>query len=111
MKTTVKVLVLAFMLSTSMTFAKNFLPVEDFPKAMNQINEYLNQTVLEDKFETLNSVKVIFSVNSDSEIVILDIRTQNKEAKNYIKANLDRKQLTAGDLIPGKQYTFMVVFK
>lgn len=94
-----------------MVLANGTSPIEDFPKAMNQIQVYLNEATVEDNFENAKSVKVNFTINSDSEIVILDVRTKDLVARKYIKSNLDRKQLNSGDLIPGKLYSFYVLFK
>ena len=62
-----------------MVFANGFSPVEDFPKAMTQIKEYLANCIVEDKFENVNTVRVYFTVNSDGEIVILDVSTKDNE--------------------------------
>ncbi|MDI9310142.1 MAG: hypothetical protein QM535_08000 [Limnohabitans sp.] len=111
MKKVIKFSILVFLMSTSMVFANGFSPVEDFPKAMTQIKEYLTNCIVEDKFENVNTVRVYFTVNSDGEIVILDVSTKDNEVKNHIKDRLDRVQLTQGDLIIGKIYAFAVVFK
>lgn len=111
MKKVIKFSILVFLMSTSMVFANRFSPVEDFPKAMTQIQEYLTDYAVEDKFENVNSVRVYFTVNSDGEIVVLDVSTKDNQVKNHIKNRLDRMQLTQGDLIIGKIYAFAVVFK
>lgn len=105
--------VFVFLMSTTMVFANGFSPVEDFPRAMKEITSYLNQArqVEEDLGDNVKSVKVTFTITSDNEIVVLDARTKNAEIKSYIKYSLNHKSLNAGDLIPGKQYTFRVFFK
>ena len=92
-----------------MVFANGFSPVEDFPKAMKEIMAYLQEATEETSFEERKAVKVVFTVNSDNEIVVLDVRTRDKELKSYVKSVLNNKVLSSGDLILGKQYTFKVV--
>jgi predicted RNA-binding protein len=111
MKKAVKFSILVFLMSTSMVFANETSPVEDFPKAMKEITAYLYEAIGEDVIEGQKSVNVVFTVNTDNEIIVLDVRTSDKEFKGYVKGILNNKELSAGDLIPGKQYTFKVVVK
>lgn len=111
MKNAVKLSILVFMMSTSMVFANVNLPIEDLPKAMTEISLLLNEGIDLDGIENLNSVKVMFTVNSDSEILVLDVRTNDKGLKQYIKSKLNHKSLNLGDLTPGKQYSFKVILK
>ncbi|MFC4815570.1 MULTISPECIES: hypothetical protein [unclassified Flavobacterium] len=111
MKKAVKFSILVFLMSTSMVFANGFSPVEDFPKAIKEITAYLYEAIGEDGIEGQKSVNVIFTVNSDNEIIVLDVRTSDKDFKGYVKAILNNKELSTADLIPGKQYTFKVVVR
>ena len=111
MKNTVKFSILVFLMSTSMVFANGVDSVEDFPKAMKEIMFYLQKATEEVDFDEQKKVKVIFTVNSDNEIVFLDIRTSDDEFKGFVKSALNSKTIDTGDLIPGKQYAFKVVVK
>ncbi|MES2811287.1 MAG: hypothetical protein V4670_02350 [Bacteroidota bacterium] len=113
MKKAIKISVLVFLMSTSMVFANGFSFDEDFPKAMKEITTFLNleSEVVEDMDDNEKSVKVTFTITSDNEIVVLDMRTKNAEIKSYIKSSLNNKVLNSGDLIPGKHYSFKVMFK
>ena len=75
---------------------------------MKEIMAYLQEATEETSFEERKAVKVVFTVNSDNEIVVLDVRTRDKELKSYVKSVLNNKVLSSGDLILGKQYTFKV---
>lgn len=113
MKKVIKISVLVFMMSTSMVFANGFSPDENFPKAIKEITTFLNQekVAIEEVSNNAKSVKVTFTITSENEIVVLDMRTTNAEIKSYIKNSLNSKKLNSGDLIPGKQYAFKVLFK
>lgn len=111
MKKAVEFSILVFFMSTSMVFASGFSPMEDFPKAIKEIKIYLNEALEEEALEEKNAVKIVFTVNSDNEIIVLDVRTKNKKLKGYVKSTLNNKTLSTGDLIPGKQYSFKVVIK
>jgi hypothetical protein len=113
MKKAIKISVIVFLMSTGMVFANGFSPVEDFPRAMKEINTYLNQSrqVEEDITDNGKAVKVTFTITSENEIVVLDMRTKNAEIKSYIKSALNNKVLNSGDLIPGRHYSFKVMFK
>ncbi|MBP9793431.1 MAG: hypothetical protein KBC56_05470 [Flavobacterium sp.] len=112
MKKEIKMAVLVLLMSTTMVFANQFSPVEDFPKAMKEITTYLNQArQMEDLDENLKSVKVTFTITTDNEMVVLDLRTKNAEIKSYVKKALNHKLLNSGDLIPGKTYVFKVLLK
>ncbi|MCL9806861.1 hypothetical protein NAT51_15100 [Flavobacterium amniphilum] len=111
MKNTFKFSVLVFLMSTSMVFAKEIKPVEDFPRAIKEIMTYFEKATEDVAFDEQKSVKVIFTVNSDNEIIVLDVRTTDGEFKGFVKSTLNSKTIDTGDLIPGKQYAFKVVVK
>jgi hypothetical protein len=111
MKNTVKFSILVFLMSTSMVFANGITPVEDFPRAIKEIMAYFEKATEEVGFDEQKSVKVIFTVNSDNEIIVLDVRTTDGEFKGFVKSVLNSKTINTGDLIPGKQYAFKVVVK
>lgn len=111
MKSTVKFSILVFLMSTSMVFANGITPVEDFPRAIKEIMAYFEKATEEVGFDEQKSVKVIFTVNSDNEIIVLDVRTTDGEFKGFVKSALNSKTINTGDLIPGKQYAFKVVVK
>lgn len=112
MKKVINFMVLALFLNTMSVLAKVNAPEEDLPQAMKEIsvmlNDYFEPSGIE--IEKGTTVKVIFTVNSDNEIVVLDVRTKSKEVKNFVKSKLNSKMLNSGDLITGKQYLFQLKF-
>ena len=113
MKKVINLMVLALFLNTATVVAKENVPEEDFPKAMKEISVMLNNYFepSEIEIERGTMVNVIFTVNSDNEIVVLDVRTKSKEVKNFVKSKLNNKLLNSGDLVTGKQYLFQLKFK
>ena len=44
-------------------------------------------------FETKSPVEIKFSINSNSEIVVLSINTKNRDILNYVRENLNGKKI------------------
>lgn len=65
---------------------------------LNYVRENLNGKKITDSadtnsFKTKSPVELKFSINSNSEIVVLSVNTKNREILNYIRKNLNGKTL------------------
>ena len=66
---------------------------------------------LEDfEFENEGFVDVLFTVNSDDELVILNVKTDDSEIKKYIKSTLNSLKVEDANLYVGKNYSIKINF-
>ena len=93
MKKVINLVVVLVCMFTSVTvFGANInLPVEDLPKATKIISEKVKISLRDIEIEKNTFVKVIFTVNSDGEIAVLDVRTKDVNLKDYIKKHTKLK--------------------
>jgi len=65
---------------------------------LNYVRENLNGKKITNSantftFETQNPIELKFSINSNSEIVVLSINTKNRDILNYVRENLNGKKI------------------
>jgi len=93
-----KLLALAFVLGTVSLFATNGVtPDEPNKEIRNQMVQLLDTpdfTVQEDM-----DIAITFTFNSEGEIVVLNVNSQNTEVLNYVRENLNGKVMK----IPGER--------
>jgi hypothetical protein len=95
----------------------SFLPVsnvfcsEDYPKAAKLVENYLSRIEFEVEISSDTSIRINFTVNDSNEIVVLTVDTPSNSIRRTIKSTLNNKKIGAGDLIPGKEYSFVLAVK
>ena len=76
-------------------------------KATQEIAQLLDAPDFD--FESGTAASVTFMVNSEGELVILSVTTENRQIEDYIKDSLDHKKLE-NTLDIGKTYELPVTF-
>ncbi|TRZ42775.1 hypothetical protein [Robertkochia solimangrovi] len=61
--------------------------------------------------DTALSARVHFLINSEGEIVVIDVKGGNYIIEDYVKYRLNYKKLKSKELAPLQEYTFEVHFK
>ncbi len=104
------VLVVAMLLFVGNTFANN--TVEDKPgkKLVTQIAKLLSKNTLTSK-DVDATAQVRFTVNKESEIVVLSVSTNNYRLEGFVKGNLNYKKVALEEYTEGKIYTMPVRIK
>lgn len=87
-------------------------------KAKKKLNEKISVVLNEDMNQSGNyfyqhritrikeDLKVSFYVNNDQELVLLRVRTDNQDAKAYIKHFFRYNTIKADQILTGRAYTF-----
>lgn len=90
--------------ATSFSFATTS---EDNPNSelREQIVEFLNNAEIEIDTNELIA-EVIFTLNKNGELIIIDVTTNNEKAENFVRTNLDHKKVVTNlTSVEGKIYT------
>lgn len=83
---------------------------EDLPKAVKVMSEMIKKNLENFEFENEALVDVIFTINSDNELVILNVKTNDSEIKEYIKSTLNSLKIEDANLYVGKNYSIKINF-
>ena len=89
----------------------NVFDNEDYPKAAKLVERYLSRIEFDVEIPNDTSIKINFTVNENNEIVILSVDTPSNSIRRTIKSTLNNKKIDAGDLIPAKEYSFVLDVK
>ena len=103
-------LIIALLVS-NFNFASNGNSNEDYAKAAKVVAKYLESIVFEESINRDASIKIALTVNEENEIIVLTVDTHSNSIRRTIKSTLNKKKLSAGDLIPGKEYSFVLDVK
>lgn len=110
MKKVSVLLVAALLLSTGSMFAndskKGVEPTKD-QNLSEQIGKFLNTNNLTEN-ELGHSAQVLFMLNSDKEIVVLSVDTDEERLEGFIKNRLNYKEVDIASYEEGKKYTVSV---
>ncbi|MES2863965.1 MAG: hypothetical protein V4666_07585 [Bacteroidota bacterium] len=105
-------LVLVVLLLTTFNVSANTVTSfeEDLPKAVKVMSEMIKKNLENLEFENEALVDVLFTINSDNEIVILNVKTRDIEIKEYVKSTLNLLKIEEANLFVGKNYTIKINF-
>lgn len=105
-------LVLVVLLLTTFNVSANTITSfeEDLPKAVKVMSEMIKKNLEDFEFENEGFVDVLFTVNSDDELVILNVKTDDSEIKKYIKSTLNSLKVEDANLYVGKNYSIKINF-
>ncbi|AIG29725.1 hypothetical protein SL053_000908 [Flavobacterium psychrophilum] len=108
-----KLILLFVVVIMNVTFvaAKEVNPVDDYPKALKEITKLLGPLNIEGEFEKTVRIKFTAMVNSDNELIVLQVGTENIIFKKHIVEQLNYKKIAREIMTPGKEYTFIVKFR
>ncbi|CAM4253396.1 hypothetical protein [Flavobacterium terrigena] len=111
MKKIINLVLVVLLLTTFSVSANNANSFEeDLPKAVKVMSEMIKKNLENFEFENEALVDVIFTVNSDNELVILNVKTNDIEIKNYIKSTLNSLKIEEANLFVGKNYSIKINF-
>jgi hypothetical protein len=111
MKKIINLVLVVFVLTTFKVSANTITSFEeDLPKAVKVMSEVIKKNLENFEFEKEALVDVVFTVNSDNELVILNVKTTDKEIKDYIKSTLNSLKIEDANLYVGKNYTIKINF-
>lgn len=111
MKNLIALFVVVLLMNTTLVSANNSNATEDLPKAVKKVVKLLETTKFDVELEKEVVVKVQVKINSDDEIVVLNVSTSNDTIKKFISDKLNYKKIDAGQLKQGSEYSFYVTFK
>ncbi|WP_428225078.1 hypothetical protein [Flavobacterium sp.] len=113
MKKFLNILVIALGLLTSeFANAKNVNTIEeDLPKATKVVNEITKEALKDIAIDKETVVYVTFTVNTDNEMAILNVRTTDKNIKQIVKNALNSRVVEDAGLTVGKPYTMSIRLK
>lgn len=112
MKKFINLVLVVLSLTTFNVSANNFLLVEeDLPKAAKVMSEMIQKNLEELEFEKEANFEIFFTVNSDSEVAILNVKSNDSELKNLVKEALNRLNVEDAKLFVGKVYSINVNIK
>ena len=105
-------LVLVVLLLTTFNVSANTITSfeEDLPKAVKVMSEMIKKNLEDFEFENEGFVDVLFTVNSDDELVILNVKTDDSEIKKYIKSTLNSLKVEDANLYVCKNYSIKINF-
>ncbi|WP_136667027.1 hypothetical protein [Flavobacterium sp. H122] len=108
-----KLMLLLGVLLMNVTFAKanDVKPVDDYPKAVVNITKMLGTLTINEDFEKAETIRFSAMVNSDNELVVLQVNTKNEAFKSHLIQKLNYQKVEKGVMTPGKLYSFVVKFK
>ena len=104
-KSTLMALVL--LVGTTLIAANPIVDKENKDEASKEIAQLLDDPDFE--FENGTAAIVTLMVNSEGEMVILSVSTEDRQIENYIKSRLDHQKL-ANTLETGKTYELPITF-
>lgn len=111
MKKIINLVLVVFVLTTFKVSANNVTSLEeDLPKAVKVMSEMIKKNLENFDFENEALVDVVFTVNSDNELVILNVKTNDLEIKDYIKSTLNSLKIEDANLFVGKNYSIKINF-
>lgn len=112
MKKIINLVLVVLVFTTFKVYANNVTSFEeDLPKAVKVMSEMIKKNLENFEFENEALVDVVFTVNSDNELVILNVKTNDKEIKEYIKSTLNSLKIEDANLYVGKNYSIKINFK
>ncbi|MFK6999717.1 hypothetical protein [Flavobacterium oreochromis] len=103
--------VISALLSSELVIAKVFKVDEDLPKATKVITEVTKNALKDIEIEKESVAYVLFTINSDNELVVLDVKNSDKNVRQIIKSALNFKSLEEASLVAGKTYGVIVRLK
>ena len=111
MKKIINLVLVVLLLTTFNVSANNVNSFEeDLPKAVKVMSEMIKKNLEGFEFENDALVDVLFTINSDDEIVILNVKTNDSEIKEYIKSTLNSLKIEEANLFIGKNYLIKINF-
>lgn len=111
MKKIINLVLVVLLLTTFSVSANNVNSFEeDLPKAVKAMSEMIKKNLENFEFENEASVDVLFTINSDDEIVILNVKTNDSEIKEYIRSTLNSLKIEEANLFVGKNYLIKINF-
>jgi hypothetical protein len=111
MKKIINLVLVVLLLTTFNVSANTTISFEeDLPKAVKVMSEMIKKNLENLEFENEALVDVIFTVNSDNELIILNVKTKETDIKEYIKSTLNKLKIEDANLYVGKNYSIKINF-
>jgi len=101
------VLVAVMLLSAGNLLANNSSEDKPSKTLVAQISKMLSKNLLTEN-EVNITAHVRFTVNSNSEIVVLSVKTDNDVVENFVKASLNYKKVDLTKMEKGKVYVMPI---
>jgi hypothetical protein len=101
------IIALALLVGTTLTAANPIVDKVNKDEASLEIAQLLDNPDFE--FENGTVATVTLMVNSDGELVIISVSTEDRQIENYIKSRLDHQKLE-NTLDAGKTYELPITF-
>lgn len=105
------ILVAAMLLSVSSVFGNNGLDDNPSQTLSQQISALLSKDALRMPWDTEMHALVYFTVNSEKEIVVLSVKTNEEELESYLKGRLNYIKVECSNYMIGVTYKIPVTMK
>jgi hypothetical protein len=97
---------LTFAGETGLSMAEENLTSDIRENFQQEINHWKNYFYQHDISYLKEDVTVSFYVNSDRTLTLLQVITDNKEAKDFVKYMFSKQEVKADRMLKGEAYTF-----
>lgn len=101
------VVVAAMLLSTGSLLANDLDGVSPAKTLTTQISKLLSNNEFTES-EVNVTAEVRFTINKESEIVVLSVETENGNVESFVKGNLNYQKVDMSTYVEGKLYTIPV---
>jgi hypothetical protein len=105
------VLVAAALFISGNSFANDLDNTDPQKSLKTQIQELLkvNKLVVEDSEEL--TAKVLFTINSEDEIVVISVETDDSYLESFVKGKLNYKKVELNEFVEGRMYRMPIRVK
>ena len=100
----IKLIVLAFALFTLNVSATTLNPIKPTDQLRAEIVDILGYGFVGDFEQDQYGAEVIFTVNSDQELIVLSVDSPNEDAERYFQKKLNYKKVSHQPNKPGEIY-------
>jgi len=103
-----KLFVLALALFTINVSAANLNPIKPSDDLRIEMIDLIGSTYMDEMFADHHAAEVLFTVNSNHEIIILSVECDNPQIERYLKRKLDYRKVDHKPSKPGEIYLLPV---
>jgi hypothetical protein len=97
------ILVAATLLASGNLFANDIDKTNPQKSLATQIGELLKEnTLLVENYDL--TAKILFTVNSEAEIVVISVDTKDSDLESFVKSKLNYKKVELEEVTEGKMY-------
>ncbi|MCG9790932.1 hypothetical protein [Flavobacterium algicola] len=105
------IIVLIVQMYSPMVSAANMLPKKTYSRINSELATLLNPSSSDNELESATIVRVVFKINNDNEIIVLDTDSTDENLNEFIMNSLHLKKLSTDELSVDSEYIFKINFR